>query len=136
MMRSLDRGLGRGADPKRSRSARGPPVCMSSMAQHASPKSRYQTLFDRPQLRSQLTIWSTRVLMTLAPSSLYRSSRPVAAFVAIVHPSCVTGRALTATAGVAIGGGKAGAVLLTTLGTPLGSPLIERIHSRSPFTQT
>jgi hypothetical protein len=40
------------------------------MAQQASPKSRYQTLLARPQLSSQLTIWSTRVLMTLPPSSV------------------------------------------------------------------
>src|SRR5258708_9198797 len=83
MMRSLDRGLGRGAEPNLSRSARGPPVCMSSIAQQARPKSKYHTLLDRPQLSSQLTIWSTRVLMTLPPSSLYLSSTPVVGVVAM-----------------------------------------------------
>src|SRR6185437_12608705 len=71
MKRSLDRGLGRGAAPKRSRSPRGPPVCISSIAQHARPKSMYQTLFARPQLRSAFSALSALVVMTLPPSSAY-----------------------------------------------------------------
>src|SRR5262245_42642652 len=71
MKRSLERGLGRGQEPKRSRSPRGPPVCMSSMAQHARPKSMNHTLFERPQLRSEFTTASTFVWMTLPPSSAY-----------------------------------------------------------------
>ena len=75
MKRSLERGLGRGAAPKRSRSPRGPPVCISSMAQQARPKSMYQTLLARPQLRSQLITWSVLVVMTLPPSSAYLVSQ-------------------------------------------------------------
>src|SRR5262245_32854354 len=71
MKRSLERGLGRGAEPNRSRSPRGPPVCISSIAQHARPKSMNHTLFTRPQLRSALTTLSTLVEMTLPPSSAY-----------------------------------------------------------------
>src|SRR5262245_35795317 len=74
MNRSDERGLGRGAAPNRSRSARGPPVCISSIAQQARPKSMNHTLFDRPQLRSQFTTWSTLVVMTLPPSSEYFAS--------------------------------------------------------------
>src|SRR3954463_13275963 len=77
MMRSELRGLGRGALPKRSRSARGPPVCMSSIAQQARPKSRYQTELARPQLRSQLSALSTVVLMTEPVSSPYLASIPL-----------------------------------------------------------
>src|SRR5262245_43948138 len=58
MMRSAWRGVARGAEPKRSRSPRGPPVCMSSMAQQAVPKSRYQVEFLRPQLRRSSTVVS------------------------------------------------------------------------------
>src|SRR4051794_36724713 len=71
MNRSLDRGLGRGSDPKRSMSPRGPPVCMSSMAQHARPNKRNQTLFERLQPRSELTTASTFVEITVPPSSAY-----------------------------------------------------------------
>ena len=60
MMRSAWRGVARGAEPKRSRSPRGPPVCMSSIAQQAVPNSRYQVEFFRPQLRRS----STRVSST------------------------------------------------------------------------
>src|SRR5437660_10894717 len=80
MIRSLDRGLGRGADPKRSRSDLGPPVCINSIAQQARPKSRYQTLLARPQLRSQLSALSTVVLMTDPESSPYFASIPLAGF--------------------------------------------------------
>ena len=44
--------------PKRSRSDRGPPVCMSSIAQHASPKSMYQS----DDFRVQLSMASTCVV--------------------------------------------------------------------------
>src|SRR6266566_2467891 len=60
MMRSAWRGVARGAEPKRSRSPRGPPVCISSMAQHAVPNSRYHVEFLRPQLSRS----STRVKRT------------------------------------------------------------------------
>src|SRR5439155_981145 len=43
MIRSETRGVARGAMPKRSRSARGPPVCIISIAQQASPNIMYQT---------------------------------------------------------------------------------------------
>src|SRR6266540_6834282 len=62
MMRSLDRGLGRGTAPKRSRSARGPPVCISSMAQQAKPKSMYHCEEARPQFK----ISSTLVVKTVS----------------------------------------------------------------------
>src|SRR5215510_9164325 len=42
MITSETRGVARGAIPKRSRSARGPPVCIISMAQQASPNIMYQ----------------------------------------------------------------------------------------------
>src|SRR5262245_57572299 len=71
MNRSLDRGLGRGSEPKRSMSPRGPPVCMSSMAQHARPNKRNHTLFERLQPRSELTTASTFVEITVPPSSAY-----------------------------------------------------------------
>src|SRR6187401_2625013 len=58
MKRSLERGLGRGAAPKRSRSERGPPVCIISMAQQARPKSMYQS----DDLRVQLSMASTWVV--------------------------------------------------------------------------
>src|SRR5207244_1685629 len=51
MIRSETRGVARGAAPNRSRSARGPPVCIISMAQQASPNSMYQTDDLRVQLR-------------------------------------------------------------------------------------
>src|ERR1700752_841453 len=76
MKRSLERGLGRGAAPKRSRSPRGAPGCISSKAQQARPKSMYQTLLARPQLRSQLITWAVLVVMPLPPSSAYLASAP------------------------------------------------------------
>src|SRR5690348_1817002 len=55
MMRSETRGVARGAIPKRSRSARGPPVCIISMAQQARPNIMYQTEDFRTQLRKSST---------------------------------------------------------------------------------
>src|SRR5689334_3965540 len=77
MKRSLERGLGRGAAPKRSRSPRGPPVCISSIAQQARPKSMYQMLLVRPQFSIQLMTWSVFVVRTLPPSSEYFASQPL-----------------------------------------------------------
>src|SRR5262244_3397674 len=51
MITSETRGVARGAMPKRSRSARGPPVCIISMAQQARPNIMYQTDDLRVQLR-------------------------------------------------------------------------------------
>src|SRR5260370_19736109 len=56
MIRSACRGGARGAEPKRSRSPRGPPVCISSMAQQAVPNSRYHVEFLRPQLSRSSTL--------------------------------------------------------------------------------
>src|SRR5207237_1302320 len=51
MIRSETRGVARGAMPKRSRSERGPPVCIISIAQQARPNIMYQTDDFRVQLR-------------------------------------------------------------------------------------
>src|SRR5262244_3859360 len=51
MITSETRGVARGAIPNRSRSARGPPVCIISMAQQARPNIMYQTDDFRVQLR-------------------------------------------------------------------------------------
>src|SRR6476661_8936513 len=51
IIRSDCRGVARGTAPKRSKSARGPPVCISSMAQQARPKSIYHCDEARPQFR-------------------------------------------------------------------------------------
>src|SRR5947208_5376520 len=56
MIRSETRGVARGAMPKRSRSARGPPVCIISIAQQASPNIMYQTDDFRVQLRKSSTL--------------------------------------------------------------------------------
>src|SRR5216117_989892 len=56
MIRSETRGVARGAMPKRSRSARGPPVCIISIAQQASPNIMYQTEDLRVQLRKSSTL--------------------------------------------------------------------------------
>src|SRR2546426_263636 len=56
MIRSETRGVARGAMPKRSRSARGPPVCIISIAQQASPNIMYQTDDLRVQLRKSSTL--------------------------------------------------------------------------------
>src|SRR5262249_13184470 len=57
-MRSDCRGVARGTAPKRSRSARGPPVCIISIAQQARPNSMYKS----DDLRVQLSIASTWVV--------------------------------------------------------------------------
>src|SRR5437764_9403234 len=56
MIRSETRGVARGAMPKRSRAARGPPVCIISMAQQARPNIMYQTDDLRVQLRKSSTL--------------------------------------------------------------------------------
>src|SRR2546426_4926687 len=56
MIRSETRGVARGAMPKRSRSERGPPVCIISIAQQASPNIMYQTDDLRVQLRKSSTL--------------------------------------------------------------------------------
>src|SRR5438093_8202410 len=56
MIRSETRGVARGAMPKRSRSGRGPPVCIISIAQQARPNIMYQTDDLRVQLRKSSTV--------------------------------------------------------------------------------
>src|SRR5207237_6326582 len=56
MIRSETRGVARGAMPKRSRAARGPPVCIISIAQQARPNIMYQTDDLRVQLRKSSTL--------------------------------------------------------------------------------
>ena len=58
IMRSDWRGVARGTAPKRSRSERGPPVCIISIAQQARPKSMYQS----DDLRVQFNISSIFVV--------------------------------------------------------------------------
>src|SRR5689334_11736727 len=65
MIRSETRGVARGTAPKRSRSERGPPVCIISMAQQARPKSMYQTELLRVQLSTSSSFAVTRVSGTL-----------------------------------------------------------------------
>src|SRR5581483_8412605 len=65
MIKSAWRGVARGAEPKRSRSPRGPPVCISSIAQHAVPKSRYHVEFLRPQLSRSSTFVSRMPLFSM-----------------------------------------------------------------------
>src|SRR6476660_3996783 len=65
MIKSACRGVARGAEPKRSRSPRGPPVCISSIAQHAVPNNRYQVEFFRPQLRRSSTFVSSTPLFSI-----------------------------------------------------------------------
>src|SRR5919197_6436764 len=71
MIRSETRGVARGAMPKRSRSARGPPVCIISMAQQASPNIMYQTDDFRVQLRKS----STLVVSAISGAVLMRDMR-------------------------------------------------------------
>src|SRR5882672_7747805 len=66
MMTSDTRGVARGAMPKRSRSARGPPVCIISIAQHASPNIMYQS----EDFRVQLSRSSTRVVSAISGAVL------------------------------------------------------------------
>src|SRR6185436_6573329 len=86
MIRSAWRGVARGAEPKRSRSPRGPPVCISSMAQQAVPNSKYQVEFLRPQLSRS----STRVRRTPLFSMLLLIRSPDTSIVLqqTVHHDC------------------------------------------------
>jgi len=52
IIRSDCRADARGVAPNRSMSARGPPVCISSIAQQARPNSMYQMLDLRIQFSS------------------------------------------------------------------------------------
>src|SRR5262252_1026786 len=60
------RGVARGAMPKRSRSARGPPVCIISMAQQARPNIMYQI----DDLRVQLSRSSTLAVSAISGAVL------------------------------------------------------------------
>src|SRR5512145_2162066 len=71
-MRSDWRGVARGTAPKRSKSARGPPVCISSMAQHARPKSMYHCDEALPQLSRS----STLVVKTVSGKELIKGFMP------------------------------------------------------------
>src|SRR4051812_39616971 len=73
MIRSETRGVARGTAPKRSRSERGPPVCIISMAQQASPNSMYQTDDLRVQLRTSSSFAVTRLSGTLLISDIVTS---------------------------------------------------------------
>src|SRR5437773_8692196 len=78
IMRSDWRGDERGAVPKRSTSARGPCVCIISIAQQAKPKSIHHTDDFRVQLRN----WSALVVSTISGIELIsdiRDSPPVPA---------------------------------------------------------
>src|SRR6187455_380232 len=66
MITSETRGVARGAIPKRSRSDRGPPACIISMAQQARPNIMYQSDDFRVQLRRS----STLVVSTISGSEL------------------------------------------------------------------
>src|SRR5512132_3872064 len=66
-MKSAWRGEARGIAPKRMMSARGPPVWMSSIPQHASPNSRYQSEFSRAMLMS-LSSWLVWKRVTSPPT--------------------------------------------------------------------
>src|SRR6266545_755211 len=66
-MKSAWRGDARGIAPKRMRSARGPPVWMSSIPQQARPKSRYQSELSRAMLMS-LSSWLVWKSVTSPPT--------------------------------------------------------------------
>src|SRR6266496_5646544 len=66
-MKSAWRGEARGIAPKRIRSARGPPVCISSIPQQARPKSRYQSELSRAMLMS-LSSWLVWKRVTSPPT--------------------------------------------------------------------
>src|SRR5215813_6167330 len=81
MMTSETRGVARGAIPKRSRSPRGQPVCIISMAQQASPNIMYQSDDFRVQLRRSSTlvvsaISGIELMSDMAPFPLRRRPRP------------------------------------------------------------
>src|SRR5262245_42216404 len=73
MITSETRGVARGAMPKRSRSARGPPVCIISMAQQASPNIMYQT----DDLRVQLSRSSMRAVSAISGAVLISDTDPL-----------------------------------------------------------
>src|SRR5206468_4254261 len=72
MIRSETRGVARGAMPKRSRSARGPPVCIISIAQQASPNIMYQTDDLRVQLRKSSTLVVSAISGAVLMSDMLR----------------------------------------------------------------
>src|SRR6266478_6582009 len=76
MIRSETRGVARGAMPKRSRSARGPPVCIISIAQQARPNIMYQTDDFRVQLRKSSTLVVSAISGAVLISDMARSRRP------------------------------------------------------------
>src|SRR5262245_62054231 len=71
MITSETRGVARGAIPKRSRSARGPPVCIISMAQQARPNIMYQT----DDFRVQLSRSSMRAVSAISGAVLISDTR-------------------------------------------------------------
>src|ERR1043166_4889752 len=88
-MRSDWRGVARGTAPKRSKSARGPPVCINSMAQHANPNSMYHCEEALPQLSKS----STFVVKTVSGSefingfiALFYASRPGESNLDLLNP--------------------------------------------------
>ena len=111
------------------------------MAQQARPKSRYQTLFGAAPVEEPVDH-----LIDAggddAAAVVARTSRPSAVGGAIrfrfddIHSRSFGEWPRHARRGSASGAATRGRVRLDTFCTPRGSPLIERIHSRSPFTQT
>src|SRR5713101_6239921 len=83
-------GVARGTAPKRSRSARGPPVCIISIAQQAKPNSIYQT----EDLRLQLSTSSTFVVTTISDTLLIRDMQPPADLY-LTQPAAVAPQART-----------------------------------------
>src|SRR4029453_19650675 len=75
MMRSDTRGVARGAMPKRSRAERGPPPCIISMAQQASPNIMYQSDDLRVQLRKSSTLVVSAISGTELISDMSSSRR-------------------------------------------------------------
>src|SRR5690349_18159392 len=75
MIRSDTRGVARGAIPKRSRSARGPPVCIISIAQQARPNIMYQTDDFRTQLRKSSTFVVSAISGAVLISDMVSSRR-------------------------------------------------------------
>src|SRR4029077_17424455 len=73
MIRSETRGVARGAAPNRSRAERGPPVCIISMAQQASPNIMYQTDDLRVQLRKSSTLVVSAISGAVLMSDMLRS---------------------------------------------------------------
>src|SRR6185369_13522138 len=75
MIRSDTRGVARGAMPKRSRSVRGPPACIISMAQQARPNIMYQRDDFRVQLRKSSTVVVSAISGTELISDIPSSRR-------------------------------------------------------------